>query len=364
MVILHYYTAKDGMTADYVSALVAEMAGMRDGVGRAVESLVATDSKQARTMLREKAVDIVNIHGCWRYGDAMVWGAARRAGARIVVTPHGELEPWIVRQDYMRDKMPKTLLYQKAMVERAYAVVVMGKMEAACMRRLGWNGRIETILNALITETTTAVKMASETVDIYNKVMDTDVYQLMDAGMRLTLASLLKAGLSGDSRYLTQEEAASCRDISLLCWRRMLVYAHHTKISATLMRGAEATGVEVPDIDPTTIACYLPHPTPTETEAMPTDIVGMTRWLRDKTRRRAITIADIVATADRLRALRADEDSIVAGLRQRHLHDFACNLMYVLREHTRLEEGFMLTPPTAGGKARAIDSSIASQLRI
>lgn len=364
MRVLHYYSSLDDMVDAYVSLLTKSMDGMVDSVGSPIENLVAKSQKEARQLLSDKPFDIVDIHGCWHVGDALVARAAHKAHARIVVTPHGQLEPWIIRQDYWKEKMPKTLAFQKNIVTGAYAVIVMGKMEAACMRRLCWNSRVETILNALITETTTEKNMAKATAGIFAKVTDSNVYELMDADCRLAMASLIKAGLAGDSRYLTNEEAESCRRLNLLSWRHLLLYAYHTKVSDTVAKGADVLRLAPPDIDVASIPCYLPIDNSGEASPTDTDIVTFTKRLYNRTADKSLTLSDMLVMAARLRQLDADEDAIVTSLSQKHLYGFTSSLMDILRQWTRLEEGFMLTAPKHDRGAKRIDRILSSQLSI
>ena len=79
--------------------------------------------------------DIVHVHGCWQYKVVRQALQAHRQGARIVFTPHGGLEPWIINERRLSEKLCKTLLWQRRLVECSYVVIVQGSMEAeACPR--------------------------------------------------------------------------------------------------------------------------------------------------------------------------------------------------------------------------------------
>lgn len=373
MRILHYYSDTDKMTAEYVDTLTNAMSGMKDSCGLDIENVKATSIGQIRKEIKEKDTDIMNIHGCWRNSDAMAARIADRNGIRIVMTPHGQLEPWIIRQDYWKSKFPRIVAYQRSIVRRAYAVIVMGRMEMECVKRLKWNQRTETVLNSLITDAITDREMAEQTAAIYNKAMDSNVYELMDDDARLALASLIKAGISGDKRWLTDEEYNACRDISIVNWRRILIYAHHTMISDTIINGAQTVDADLPDIHPADIPCYLPQTKESQKtveermKKRKTETEATTEWMKalhKQYRWSRITIADVVHTAERLRRLDADESEISETLKEKGLDKFASSMMQVMSTFTRLEEGFMIARPKRNRRTRRIENMITGQMEI
>lgn len=341
------------MVADYVATLSDAMRGMTDSTGCGMENIGATTLREARNIISAGGVDIVNIHGCWRDQNALLARSLSIMGGapgkpRLVITPHGQLEPWIRRKHYLRDKLPRTLAYQKRLVKGAYAIIVMGKMERGCMERLKWNERIETVHNALITDMLTEEEMARQLMHIYGKVMDTDTYGLLGEKDLLTLSSLLKASLAGDGRWLTEEEAGSCSFISLTTWRRILLYAHQYAITDSLQRGARVMGIEPPDIRPATVETYNSGSAPTPIAGRPSrvakadEVVEWIKALSQGAHRGGIHIADLLFTSSQLRALSADEGQISEALKRQGLKKFTNSLMQSLHRQTGLEEGFMI----------------------
>lgn len=57
--------------------------------------------------------DIVHVNCCWQpyFAFAALW--AKEAGYPVVLSPHGMLEPWIVRRHYWTRKVPSLLAYQR-----------------------------------------------------------------------------------------------------------------------------------------------------------------------------------------------------------------------------------------------------------
>lgn len=64
-------------------------------------------------LLDEIRPDIVHVNCCWQphFAYAALW--AKEAGYPVVFSPHGMLEPWIVRRHYWTRKVPSLLAYQR-----------------------------------------------------------------------------------------------------------------------------------------------------------------------------------------------------------------------------------------------------------
>ena len=134
--------------------------------------------------------DIVHVHGCWRYNIVRQAMRAHRQGARIVMTPHNGLSPWIVSERRMTEKLSKTLLWQRRMVESAYVIIAQGPMETKALTELGWNPRIETIRNAVVTNSITPEATRRHTLDVYRKVLDSNTIELMSDDSRRLMTML------------------------------------------------------------------------------------------------------------------------------------------------------------------------------
>ena len=119
MRILHFYRQENEMQARYVSMLAELMSGNVEFVPQ----YTLADVKKALTTSH---YDILHIHGCWSIQYAKAAALAQRVGTRIVISPHGELEPWILRERQWQEKMPKTLLYQRQSIQEAYVIIAMG----------------------------------------------------------------------------------------------------------------------------------------------------------------------------------------------------------------------------------------------
>ena len=149
MRILHYYTASDKISHEYIDILSKAMTELNylSGDG-CIENVSASSLHEALKLINLSNVDIIHLHGCWRDSDFMLVRKAKKSGTRIIVSPHGQLEPWVINTDYWKKHFPRIIVYQKKIGRDAFAVVVMGRMEEECMKRLGWNVRIEVVKNS------------------------------------------------------------------------------------------------------------------------------------------------------------------------------------------------------------------------
>ena len=171
MKVLHYIpslAASAGGVASYLSVLCEEL-------GKLVELHVATsyESKRevkicnaivhrissgltcyssSKALLKELRPDVVHINGCWQPQLAFFQWAAQSLQIPVVLSPHGMLEPWIVRRHYWTRKWPAIQLYQRGLVKHADYLHATADTEKDNLLRLGWNASITVIPNAVSIE--------------------------------------------------------------------------------------------------------------------------------------------------------------------------------------------------------------------
>ena len=92
---------------------------------------------------------VVHVNCCWVPGPALAQRWAQEAGYKVVLTPHGMLEPWILRRHYWTRKLPALLLYQRRAVERADRLHATAASERDHLLALGWNGQVRTVANGI-----------------------------------------------------------------------------------------------------------------------------------------------------------------------------------------------------------------------
>ena len=306
-------------------------------------------------MVGDAVPDIVHVHGCWDYAVVKRALHAHRQGARIVFTPHGGLEPWIVSERRFSEKLYKTLLWQRRLVEYSYVVIAHGTMEAEALKQLGWNPRTEIIRNAVITNSITPEAMAQQTKEVYKKVMDSNTIELMSNDSRRLITMLLKAGITGDKRWVTQQLPV----VDSTEWRRILIYADHENIRTILDRGVNVMNVHHDYIETSNIKSYLPTDYK-KPKVNAYDVAGIVNEMN----RNKITIRHFVELDRALRSPDVDEEWLVDTFDEGHLLKFFRRLLQVLTEVTDIDEGFIPVTPLDDKKTQKIRNNLYNHLTI
>ena len=319
------------------------------------DTLIAKHVKMLGNGSDDAAPDIVHVHGCWQYKTVRQALQARRQGARIVFTPHGGLEPRVINERRLSEKLCKTLLWQRRLAECSYVMIAQGSMEAEALRKLGWNPRIEIIRNAVITNSITPEAMTRQTQAIYRKVMDSNTSALMsDEGRRL-LSLLLKAGITGDRRWIAEQPPV----IEEKEWRRLLVYADQENVRTVVDAGCRVLGIRAPYIETAKIESYLPtdYEKP-RVEA--NNVVGIITEMH----RRQLTLRHFVELDRALRNSDVDDEWLNDALAENHRLRFFRRVLQVLTEQTALDEGYWPTRPLDDRGTQRIRNLLKKHLRI
>ena len=352
------------MITNYVNMLVNSM-------GLEAENVIAEKEALAKEKLQTIHFDILHIHGCWHYSAYRILKTAIKRGVRAVLSPYGQLEPWIVEEHYWKEKLPKKLLFQRNIVESAYAIIIQGKMEEECIKKLGWNNRLEIIRNPIITHSTTSSEMAYKTYCIYRKVLDSHTIGLMREQTRILLRCFIKAGITGDSRWVT-DDLIDINDPEQ--WRYILIYAHYENISGMVLRGAHLLNYQVPDMDIHKISCFLPknYEMPKSVQ----DAIGMQyasendrliatfKHVRKLVLHHQLTISHLCEIDRELREHDVEEDHLTEALKEAKLYKIACRIMQLLDDYTGIDEGFMPIPPLDDRITKRIRQQIYNHLKI
>lgn len=103
----------------------------------------------AKNLLKKLRPNVVHINGCWQPQLLFFQRAAQSLRIPVVLSPHGMLEPWIVKRHYWTRKWPAIQLYQRGLVKHADYLHATADTEKDNLLRLGWNPRIVVIPNAV-----------------------------------------------------------------------------------------------------------------------------------------------------------------------------------------------------------------------
>lgn len=108
--------------------------------------------KQFRALLDTIKPDIVHVNACWEPLCALTVFWAKSRGYKVVLTPHGMLEPWIIRRHYLTKKLPALLLYQRKAVKLANCIHSTAESEKENLLKLRLNNNIFIVPNAVDVE--------------------------------------------------------------------------------------------------------------------------------------------------------------------------------------------------------------------
>lgn len=285
-------------------------------------------------------------------------------------SPQGQLEPWVIEENYWKDKLPKKLLYQRWIVSHAYAVIIQGKMEEECLKRLGWNPRLAIIRNPQITHSITQQEAARQLEHIYRMVMDSNQLELMKDDTRRMLKIFIKAGITRDTRWIEEDLTTIDKEE----WRKLLCYAHQEHLTDTLLYGIRVLNYEAPDLDVCQIDYFLPpgYEAPTTIEqnigssfvSENQRLLATFRYLKKLWQHRRLAISHLVELDKELRFHYANEQQLCEDLQERHLLKLAARLMQLMSDLTGLTEGFMLMEPLNDRVTRQMRKQIDNYLTI
>lgn len=93
--------------------------------------------------------NIIHCNGCWNPGSSLVQKWSQKRDFKVVLSPHGMLEPWIIRRHYYTRKLPALGLYQKAAVKNADLIHATAQSEKEHLLDLGWNNNIAIVPNGV-----------------------------------------------------------------------------------------------------------------------------------------------------------------------------------------------------------------------
>lgn len=100
-------------------------------------------------LLDDICPDVVHVNCCWMPQSAWTQKWAQQAGYKVVLSPHGMLEPWILERHYWTRKVPALWLYQKQAVIKADFLHATAESEKLNLLKLGYNNRIVVIANGI-----------------------------------------------------------------------------------------------------------------------------------------------------------------------------------------------------------------------
>ena len=352
MKILYVYPKSDTLISRHVTLLT-------EGLRSSIEFFSADQVGAVRKIVREQSPDIIHCHGCPTLTVSRAILSALKKGTRLVLTPHGQLEPWTA--DSKRNMA--NAIWQKEFISRAYAVILLGRLERTNFSGLGWNTRMEEIHNAVTTNTISRQDMCTNTFAVYQKVMDSNTLALMDEPTLHMLRAIIKVGIMGDRRW------APILPSGQINWRHLLLYAEHENIRNYIDYGISLLGCNVPAIDTSRITAYFPNgysqPRPIrekigDYQGKETDyLLKMISQVRHEP-----LLLHLVELTRELYRDTIDDERLTEALEEKGLTDFTHSLMQVLSETTGLDEGYMPLTQADNRLTRQISKQLTNHLKI
>ena len=110
----------------------------------------AVSGKDSKRILTEaiKGIDVVHIHNIWEPILLSAATIARENRIPYVVTPHGMLDPWSMKQKSLKKKLA-LLAGRKRMLENAKFIHVLNEEEESGIRKLGISNNCEIVANGV-----------------------------------------------------------------------------------------------------------------------------------------------------------------------------------------------------------------------
>lgn len=331
--------------------------------GDADVTLATTDGKKVSTAPSD--YDIIHIFGCWSNSACQLAGKAHTGLTPYILTPLGMLQPW------ENERHRKTLLFkwQHTLTTRAAAVQVCGQLEQSTFQKLDWNPRVALIKNPVLTSLATFEETATQLLQLYRKVLDTNARILLTSETRELLGKLLQIGI--DNAALENDEhrqsvAAALSQLTDEQWRRTLIYASDERLSAILKTSLQRLGIGKPTLDITSLNRFKPISNYADGHLRGDTLLSRNLLLRNKVKEvfaehdatgqgvclqllnlqyeLAHRTAPLLHLTDLYRTMRftnMDEDAVADMAKQLDVLDFSERLMAVMHDFLGLTEGFM-----------------------
>ncbi len=161
-------------------------------------------------LLNDVQPDIVHVHGCWDPQCAWVQKWSQAKGYKVILTPHGMLEPWIMKRNYWIKKLPALMLYQKRAICKADYIHATAESEKENLLLLDYNDKIKVIPNAVNVD---SIKMKDSWKRSKTILFLSRIHEKKGLNFLIEAAAILKKELDGYKIVIAGEGDASYIDI-------------------------------------------------------------------------------------------------------------------------------------------------------
>lgn len=110
-------------------------------------------ARGARRALRPLAAhaDVIHVHGMWNAFNIAAARASLEQGSKLVITPHGMLDPWSLKQGRRKKALAMRLVW-RALLNRAHFLHALNAVEAQLMSPLGLTAPVKVFPNGIFPE--------------------------------------------------------------------------------------------------------------------------------------------------------------------------------------------------------------------
>ena len=323
--------------------------------------------KRFLTLLYQLMPQVVHIHGSYHFINSRIALWSRKRGFPVVFSPYGGMNPEFIDQEYgMRTW--KLLSYQKKMVRNASCTLISDPHEGDYIKEEKLSERIAFIEDPTKEEHTQLDDYADCTLQVYQKVLDTDMGKRIDRQSQEAVSSLLHLSLAGDveRQPLCSEDILNLRSITPKKWRDIFLYAAEQGVTGYINDGIARAQLAVPETDAGT-ADHFPLRYPKDTRSLTGDklltpnlisrkaierklrhtrgaertLCTMLHNLRYHVGQSSLSLRHLCDLYEVLRHTPLDEDALDIHLREQRIHTFTRRICQVLHEAAYLDEGFM-----------------------
>ncbi len=361
-------------TSEYVSVLTETLAVFAE-----VER--ASSLSQFKQKLKDFLPDIIHIHACWNVSGYRAQTMANKAHVPVVLSLHGQMQPWHFHRHYWYRKLSMLLLFQRRAISFADGILALGEMELHRMQQLKWNPRVSMIRNAVTSHLITAQEMASQMLAFYRKVIDSNCFWLMNDEDKMAESRMLHVSLMTKERQAWAIQYAqsfqSTKEVSVLqlsqvSLRRIFIHASDEGILEDVANGARlmqqnTENVVISDIErfaqrleknteplegknilsknpltKSTLNNLKQDEKPKDAELR---IAIMLLNVQHEMKRQTLSRKHLADLYCELRFSEYDEDILQRMLKGLKIHRLASRLLQIFSETFFLEEGFMPLAP-------------------
>jgi hypothetical protein len=374
---VHILTTKSNQSIEFKGATIHYI----DKVSLSANHTPLCTMSKFLNILYKVFPDIVHIHGCWDYTASRIEEWIRHRGFPVVYSPHGGLNPQIIKLEFWKEKLPKILLYQFKTIRNADVIHVTSKEEYDNMMDLGWRKRIVVVGNPMLDGSLTPDVLAMQMISLYTKVIDSDVHSHLNKNEWEAISALLHVGISNDKNliHLMPMSIVNLRNLKYSSWKNIFMYSYDEDIQGIIKNGIELMQLNVPNIvikdedrfkqknakpkgsltcDKLILKNLRYNHVAGDDSSQEIMICRMFLNIKYLSRKKKLTLHHLSDLCFNIKYTDYDEDHLKKLLEKLRIRRFASRIIQILSETHLLEEGFMPINPIDDGTTERIRTMI------